>query len=125
MSSTPPHCPNIRCQHHRRAAPPTDPPPREPGGGPFFRYKGSFARADDVRVRRYQCKACQRHFSEQTFRPDYRLKRPEITDAVLRLRARGYSIRAIARLVGIDRRTAARRCRHLPPWLPGSARRSG
>jgi transposase-like protein len=30
------------------------------------------------RIQRYQCRHCRRHFSEQTFRASYWLKRPEL-----------------------------------------------
>jgi transposase-like protein len=98
----PPHCPNRRCEHHHR-----------PGSSRFFRRKGAFARSGDRRVARFQCKACGKHFSEQTFSPDYRDKKPEIEPAIRRLAAAGYSIRRTARLLGINRKTAARRMARL------------
>jgi len=49
-------------------------------GSPFtYRCHGRFERGCDRRVvRRFLCLACSRTFSEQSFRVDYRLKRPEL-----------------------------------------------
>ena len=69
MPFVPPYCPNGACRHRRTAI---------SRSSAFFRRKGSFARLGDRRVARFQCKICGRHFSEQTFRVDYRWKRPEL-----------------------------------------------
>lgn len=102
MSLEPPACPNPRCAHSRPGTAP---------GRRFYRRKGSFPRAGDRRVARFQCKGCGKHFSEQTFAADYREKKPEITPAVERLAAAGYSARGAARLLGVNRKTVARRYR--------------
>ena len=100
----PPFCPNPSCRHHAS----TD-------GGPesFYRCKGVFRRSGDKVVRRFQCKACRRHFSEQTFRSDFRQKNTAINARLARLREAGVSVRAAARLVGVNRKTAASRYRDL------------
>jgi transposase-like protein len=86
-------------------------------GGPFFRRKGSFQRRGARRVVRYQCKQCNKHFSEQTFAEDYREKRPELLGEIARLLRAGYSQRASARLLGANRKTVARRARRLRAGL--------
>jgi len=109
MIERPTHCPNPYCIHGREA-------PRG-SAGRFYRRKGSFARAGEERVARFQCKSCGRWFSEQTFRPSYRLKRPDLDPALLLLRRRGCSIRQAARLLGVHRSTVARRV-HRRPLVP-------
>jgi transposase-like protein len=91
----PRHCPTPDCA-------PTD-------GATFFRRKGTFQRADASVVARFQCKECRRHFSEQTFRADYRWRRRDLDAHVHGLRKRGISVRAAARLLGVDRKTVRRR----------------
>lgn len=95
-------CPNPLCPRHE-----PDEPAEE--GQPFFRYKGTFRGADGRLVRRVQCVACGRHFSEQTFRPDFRARRPDLDPELARLHAEGLSRRAIARLLGVSRGLVARR----------------
>ena len=95
----PQQCPNPTCAHAL------------PDGerARFFRFKGAFERRDQRRVRRFQCKACGRHFSEQTGRHDFGQKRPEINAPLARLRASGLGIRAAARVLGLNRKTVSRR----------------
>ncbi len=67
----PPWCPNDACAHHGR-----------PDG---FRYRraGTFTRkAAPHRIRRFECVACGRWFSTQTFDVTYWKKRPDIQRAV-------------------------------------------
>src|SRR5262245_30679705 len=68
MNLTPPHCPYESCPAHT-ADPST------------YRYRpgGTYTRKCDRRVvPRFYCLTCTRSFSAQTFRLDYRLKRPEL-----------------------------------------------
>lgn len=115
MPVSPPCCPNSRCSHHRRRS---GPAPLASDGGPFFLRKGSFSRAGERRVLRFQCKRCRRHFSEQTFSIDYRDKRPELMAEVTRLLEAGYSQRRSARLLGVNRKTVSRRARRLRTTRP-------
>ena len=110
VPESPPCCPNSRCSHHRRRR---GPAPLAADGGPFFRKKGSYIRAGDRRVLRFQCKRCSKHFSEQTFADDYREKKPELMAVVTRLVQAGYSERRSARLLGVNRKTVSRRVRRL------------
>ena len=97
MANTPPWCPSRACESARSPDP------------AWFTNRGTFPRADGRVVRRYQCKSCGRHFSEQTFRPDYRQKLPRINTPLRALLAAGTSLRAAARLLGVDRKTVLRR----------------
>ena len=66
--SAPPFCPNPACRYHR---------------GPTTSWQwvrdGYFARQrEPFRVQRFRCCHCRRHFSEQTFRTTYWLRRPDL-----------------------------------------------
>jgi transposase-like protein len=65
---TPPFCPNERCSFH--TAPTTS--WRWVRAGFFRRLTAPH------RVQRFRCDHCRRHFSTQTFTPEYWLKRPEL-----------------------------------------------
>jgi len=79
-----------------------------------MRRRGSFVRAlDGRRVQRFQCTACGRSFSAQTFRADYRLRRPETLALVERAAREGLGLRATARVLGLGRDHVARRLRQL------------
>ncbi|MCK6448630.1 MAG: hypothetical protein L6Q99_19735, partial [Planctomycetes bacterium] len=66
MHFHPKFCPRPDCPSH--------------AGSPFlFRRRGYFRRRCDTRkVPRFLCLTCSRGFSSQTFRVDYRLKRPDL-----------------------------------------------
>ena len=73
MSFTPTFCPREPCSAHTAA--PAD-----------FRFQaaGTYTRKCDGRtVERFRCLKCHQSFSEQTFRVDYRLKRPELLVPIL------------------------------------------
>lgn len=103
MPHPPPRCPNLACAHHERLT------------RSFFRHRGSYSRLDDSRVRRWECKGCGRHFSEQTFSPSFRAKKPAVDAPLARLREQGVSARAAARLLGLNRKTVIRRLRGASP----------
>jgi transposase-like protein len=55
-------------------------------GATSFQYqrRGSFRRHCDGRdVQRFVCKGCRRTFSSQTFRFDYRLRKPALSEEIL------------------------------------------
>ncbi len=64
----PPFCPNPGCRFHLQAGP----------GWRVQRAGFHARRAPPQRVQRYRCRHCGRHFSEQTFRLSYWLKRPDL-----------------------------------------------
>lgn len=105
MASQPPRCPTPACDSVRSP------------DGTWFTQRGTFPRADGRLVRRFQCKSCGRHFSEQTFRLDYRQKLPRINLPLRELLAAGTSFRAAARLLGVNRKTVRRRA-----WPPRRGR---
>jgi hypothetical protein len=80
-------------------------------------------------VPRFRCTTCGRTFSRQTFRHDYRDRRPECNASLFRLLVSGVGLRQSARLLGLDVhavqrkfRKIARTCRwlhrNLSPRLP-------
>jgi len=78
---------------------------------PFrFRFQGRFHRRCDGRfVQRFLCCHCRRTFSSQTFRLDYRLKRPGLHLELFRDFVSKVTQRQSARIRGCTRRTVARR----------------
>ncbi len=85
----PPFCPNPDCPHHR------------PGAGPWrWRRDGTYRRRTaPIRIQRFQCCHCRRHFSSQTFRPTYWLKRPELLEPLFFRALACSALRQIAREV--------------------------
>ena len=94
ISFTPERCPWRACARHAR------PQPR------FFVRFGSY-RPDcsPHRIPRFRCKSCRRTFSSQTFRVEYRLRKPGIDEKVLRDLVSGVSLRQSARTLGVSRGT--------------------
>ena len=121
MQFAPPRCPNVACAQHRRP---------EPG---FFVRRGSYRpRCRLEPVPRFRCRACGRGFSRQTFRHDYRDRRPECNHDLFVMLASGVGLRQAGRNLGLDvrgvqqkMRKMARTCgwlhdnlaRHLPSGL--------
>ena len=105
-SPAPPFCPNPDCLFHRS----------DRGRWRFVR-TGHFCRQCPPRcIQRYRCRHCGRHFSDQTFRTSYWLKRPDLL-APLFHRLLGCSgFRQIAREFAVSHATvlgqAARLGRH-------------
>jgi transposase-like protein len=90
MRFIPPRCPNRSCPQHR------DP---QPG---FFTRQGAFrARCRKEAVPRFRCSTCRKGFSRQTFRADYRDRRPDLNVRVLQMLVSGVGLRQTAREVGI------------------------
>ena len=95
----PPHCPRQGC-------------PSQAADGPPFRFwsRGRFHRACDGRtVHRFSCCVCKRSFSVQTFRVDYRLKRPQLTGAIFDAFVSKVTQRQTARILSTTRKTVRRR----------------
>lgn len=98
----PPHCPQAACSAHHRP---------HPG---FFRRDGRYRpRCRPHPVPRYQCRVCGTRFSRQTFRADYRHKKPHLNPRLLELLVSCVGQRQAARVLGVARRTVERRFR----WL--------
>ena len=87
-----PDCPSARSGHHR------------------WRFKGRYDRACDGRsVQRFLCLECNRTFSIQTFRLDYRLQKPLLHHELLGAFISKVTHRQAARVLGCSRATVARR----------------
>ena len=88
MEFEPPFCPNIDCERH------TEPRPR------FFLRHGYYqARCRVEPVLRFRCRDCRRTFSSQTFRQDYRDRRPEVNERLFENLVSGIGYRQSARLL--------------------------
>jgi transposase-like protein len=84
--TAPPFCPNPHCPCHRATA--------------HWRYiRAGFhgRRAEPQRIQRYRCCHCRRHFSDQTFRTSYWLKRPELLEHLAEGLVAGSAFRQLAR----------------------------
>lgn len=118
MPFRPPRCPHRNCPEHS-------------GGRPDFyiRHGSYLPRCRRRRVPRFRCRTCQRTFSRQTFRHDYRDRRPECNVRLFELLTSGVGLRQSARQLGLGVhavqykfRKIARTCRllhrNLVPALP-------
>ena len=94
----PPCCPNPDCTQAATA-----------GQRGFFRHGYYVTKVRGRRVPRFLCRACRRTMSSQTFNVTYRLRRPELDEAILHELAHGYSLRRVAQILGINRKTVSRR----------------
>jgi len=107
-----PGCPSLRTGHRR------------------WCFKGRYRRACDGRsVQRFLCLECHRTFSVQTFRVDYRLRRPDLTHSLFGPLVSKVTHRQAARVLGCDRKTVAHRlqllgehCRSFHFWRLERAR---
>jgi transposase-like protein len=92
---TPPFCPYPNCR-----------------GPANYERKGFYHRkCDGQDVQRFQCLACGRWFSEQTFKLNYRLKRPELDARVFDDLVSKVTQRQSARTLGCNRKAIALRLR--------------
>lgn len=95
--------------------PPACPHPACPSrsGAPFLFHKdGFYARAaDGRRVQRFRCRSCGRCCSAQTFRGDYRLRRPQLDVPILSCLVSKVTLRQTARILRTDRKTVHHRLR--------------
>lgn len=86
MPFVPPRCPNQRCSAH------LDPPAR------FCRAWGSYKpKCRRFRIPRFRCRCCGKTFSRQTFRVDYRDRRPETNRPLIELVSAGVGLREAGR----------------------------
>lgn len=91
MEFVPPRCPNPECSNHQ--AP-------EPG---FYERHGYYHAACRDRAQvRYRCCKCRRTFSRQTFRHDYRDRRPETNEGLFAYLTSGVGLRQAGRYLGLS-----------------------
>ena len=102
MRNPRPICPNEDCEHH--LAPPAD----------FYRKKG-YRRPKHNRkpVPRYQCKACGTYFCATQTKAIRQHHRPDLNQQVFALAVSGVSMRRMECLLGVSKRTIARKILHL------------
>jgi transposase-like protein len=102
MGFVPPRCPRPECEFHRA--------PR-PG---FYRPRGSYQpRCRDEPVPRFRCLGCGKGFSRQTFRHDYRDRRPECNAPLFTLVNSGVGLRQIGRVLGLNIKSVQRKHRKI------------
>jgi len=98
----PPCCPNTRCRMHMK------PEPR------FYIRRGCYwPRCRTEAVPRFSCRHCRRSFSRQTFRLDYRDRRPECNERVFEMLASGVGLRQTGRIVRLSVRGVQHKFRKL------------
>ena len=91
MPFVPPRCPNGRCEQHVRPI------------GRFWTRAGAYwPRCRSAPVPRFRCKSCTITFSRQTFRVDYRDRRPDCNTTLFLLLSSGVGLRQSGRLLGLD-----------------------
>ena len=99
---TPPRCPNPRCTNHR------DPV------GSWWRKRGSYQpRCRHLPVPRFDCKACDKGFSRQTFRADYWDRKPHVNAQLATLLSSGNGLRQSARMLHLHRNALMAKARKL------------
>ncbi len=102
MEFEPPRCPNRHCEAHR------EPEPR------FYRRVGSYQpRCRNEPIPRYECRTCGRGFSYQTFRMDYRDRRPHDNAPLFCALVSGTSLRQAARNLQLNCNSAQMKFRKL------------
>ncbi len=98
----PPRCPYRGCSAHARPRP------------SFYLKHGSYrARCRPRPIPRFLCKECDRTFSRQTFRVDYRDHRPDLNGRLFWLLASGVGLRQSARTLGLSLRCTELKARKL------------
>jgi transposase-like protein len=102
VSFVPPRCPNPTCEQHTRP---------KPG---FFRRRGFyFPACRQEGVPRFRCKTCRRGFSRQTFRYDYRDRRPHDNAILFSLLTGGMGLRQAGRVLVMDVRAVQQKARKM------------
>jgi transposase-like protein len=102
MTFTPPRCPNARCKFHDCPSP-----------GWMTRWGYFAARCRDQREQRFRCKGCNHTFSRQTFRYDYRDRRPDCNARLFELLTSGVGLRQSGRVLKLGLSTIQKKMRKL------------
>jgi hypothetical protein len=99
----PPFCPNPNCRYHRDFA----------GDWPWKRHGCYWRQRRPHRIQRYQCRACRRSFSTQTFSTSYWLKRPDVLPQLFMKTVGAMANRQIARELAVAPSTVDRQLERL------------
>ena len=91
----PPHCPNRECHFFKC----------DRDLWRFVRRGWYLRQARPQRIRRFQCVACRRHFSTQTFSTTYWLRRPELQGPILGLIVACAGFRQLGRALRVSPQT--------------------
>tara|TARA_R110002072_G_scaffold25443_4_gene85005 strand:- start:7552 stop:8568 length:1017 start_codon:yes stop_codon:yes gene_type:complete len=102
MSFRPPRCPSTDCLAHV-----------DPQADRIIRWGYFKARCRDQREPRFRCLACRKTFSRQTFRHDYRDRRPDCNERLFEMLTSGIGLRQSARVLKIAASTAQKKMRKL------------
>ena len=102
MSFRPPRCPNPDCFGHR-----------VPAANRIIRWGYYTARCRDKPEQRFRCRECRKTFSQQTFRHDYRDRRPDCNALLFELLTSGVGLRRCALILKIGATTAQKKMRKL------------
>ena len=104
----PPRCPNHACPRHR-----------DPTHG-FYTRQGAYRpQCRKFAVPRFLCKTCRKGFSLQTFRADYRDRRPETNVLVLKFLVSGAGLRQTAREAHLGVHSVQKKFRKLSRVMGG------
>jgi len=103
MAWRPPFCPNPNCRFHRDFA----------EDWPWKRHGFYWRQLAPRRIQRFQCLACQRSFSTQTFATSYWLKRPDVLPRLFMKTVGAMANRQIARELAIAPSTVDRQLARL------------
>ena len=102
MPFRPPRCPNLACAKHRH------PDPKR-----IIRWGSFSTRCRDRREPRFRCTECRKTFSRQTFRHDYRDRRPDLNELLFHLLTSGVGLRQAARVLEVNPATVQKKMRKL------------
>ena len=102
MSFRPPRCPNPDCSVHF-----------DPAANRIIRWGYFTTRCRERREPRFRCLGCRKTFSRQTFRHNYRDRRPDCNDRLFELLTSGVGLRQAARVLKISASAAQKKMRKL------------
>jgi len=102
MRFDPPFCPSAACERHR-----------EPGVRFYKRHGFFLAACRETPTPRFLCRGCGRSFSSQTFRQDYRDRRPEVNLPLTERLVSSTGYRQLARTLGIGVSAVQKKARKL------------
>lgn len=98
----PPRCPHKDCPCHHSSS------------GRFYTRHGTYtAKIRPRPIPRFRCRSCERTFSRQTFRHDYRDRKPHLNVRVIQELTSGVGYRQTARIVGLTRRNLLNKARKI------------